>query len=135
MIKEKLDITNLIEKINEIEKLKLLLFDSDQLSIFEKIPKPYLLDRKMMKNIEKQIDQCNLPGDSPGRNTIKEQAKEVAMQRDILVTNNAFWKKKQSDDKKIQNFVSACKNLRHKQNLNIIDKRLIELMEKYNIGS
>lgn len=44
MIDEKLDIKQYINAINELEKLKILLFDETQYYLFEHIPKPILFD-------------------------------------------------------------------------------------------
>lgn len=54
MIRQKTDVRNVINALNELEKLKLLLFDDDQYILFEHIPKPFLM------NLEKgQKDQSS----------------------------------------------------------------------------
>ena len=40
----KMEISTVIQSLNELEKLKLLLFDEDQYYLFEHIPKPFLMD-------------------------------------------------------------------------------------------
>jgi hypothetical protein len=39
-----MEISTVIKSLNELEKLKILLFDKNQLEIFERIPKPFLID-------------------------------------------------------------------------------------------
>lgn len=48
MINQKLDIKSYINAMNELEKLKLLLFDETQYSLFEHIPKPVLFDENII---------------------------------------------------------------------------------------
>jgi hypothetical protein len=56
MIDSKLDLVNIIEAINELEKLKMLLFDLNQYSIFEHMPKPLLFDKKIIEIEDKDED-------------------------------------------------------------------------------
>jgi hypothetical protein len=44
MIREQMEMSKIIKSLNELDKLKLLLFDKHQFEIFEQIPKPYLID-------------------------------------------------------------------------------------------
>lgn len=44
MIQQKMEISTVIKSLNELQKLKILLFDKNQLEIFEQIPKPFLID-------------------------------------------------------------------------------------------
>ena len=57
MIHNKLEIRQVIHSLNEIEKLKLLLFDEDQYKIFEHIPKPYLIDGMIARDLEQREDK------------------------------------------------------------------------------
>jgi hypothetical protein len=52
MIQNKLEIRYVIHSLNELEKLKLLLFDEDQYYLFEHIPKPYLIDGTIAKKFD-----------------------------------------------------------------------------------
>ena len=49
MIMSKMEISTVIQSQNELEKLKLLLFDEDQYYLFEHIPKPFLIDPNGIK--------------------------------------------------------------------------------------
>jgi hypothetical protein len=48
-----MEMNSVIQSLNELEKLKLLLFDQDQYFIFEHIPKPFLIDPNGMPEIKK----------------------------------------------------------------------------------
>lgn len=112
MIVEKIDVANIIYRLNELEKLKLLLFDEDQLHIFEHIPKPYLVNKKAMKQEGKQ-DLEGIGG--------------------ILVRGSELWNEKHvNEEERIQNFAKSLENLRNKETLNAIDKKLLELVRLYH---
>jgi hypothetical protein len=57
MIHNKLEIRYVIHSLNELEKLKLLLFDENQYFLFEHIPKPYLINGEMVKKIDDQEEK------------------------------------------------------------------------------
>ena len=63
MIMSKMEISTVIQSLNELEKLKLLLFDEDQYYLFEHIPKPFLIDPNGIKgsssvvNYEEHFDR------------------------------------------------------------------------------
>lgn len=96
----------------EIEKLKMLLFDDDQYSLFEMIPKPFLMDIGMVK-----------------QNRTK---KELNDRGNIVVTQSLFWKKESSFEKLMGNSVEAMKRIKCKEELDIIDEKLLELLESMN---
>ena len=52
MIDEKLEIRYVIHSLNELEKLKMLLFDEDQHCVFERIPKPFLIDGVIAESLD-----------------------------------------------------------------------------------
>ena len=54
-INKRIDITYIIQKIVEIEKLKVLLLDADQLKLFEYLPKPLLTTNKKEKLFSKRV--------------------------------------------------------------------------------
>lgn len=47
---ELLDISKILQKINEIEKLKYVLLDENQIELFEKINKPFFPSQEIEKN-------------------------------------------------------------------------------------
>ena len=134
MIDEKLDIKNIVHSLNELEKLKLLLFDENQYYIFEHIPKPILFDqtileaeedkkaRKKKERLEKskkKLEKTSLLTSSRLRNE---------KSNGILTCNAQFWQRCTLEEKE-ENFRIALKQLKMKANPNIIDQRLIKIIE------
>ena len=116
MINIKLDLTNLITTMNEVEKLKRLLFDKDQYLIFEHIPKPFLIDSDLIEP------------HSPSKGTsLKGRASHSSR---ILIANNALWKTRVvGEQQKMDDFETALDNIKKKGELNIIDKRLLSIID------
>ena len=56
MIMSKMEISTVIQSLNELEKLKLLLFDEDQYYLFEHIPKPFLIDPNGIKGSDTVVN-------------------------------------------------------------------------------
>ena len=56
MIQTKMEMSTVIQSLNELEKLKLLLFDQDQYYIFEHIPKPFLIDPNALGKVDNDDD-------------------------------------------------------------------------------
>jgi hypothetical protein len=111
MIDEKLDIKNIINAINELEKLKLLLFDETQYCLFEHIPKPIICDQEL---IDEELHSKGL--------------------ENIVALNAQFWEKRSLKEKK-ENFKAALNTIktRDEDGRNIIDRRLIEIMDQMGI--
>lgn len=77
MIRNKMEMSTVIKSLNELEKLKLLLFDKYQYYIFDHIPKPFLIDANAIKDEDE--DDEEIIGDDGKR---------------IIFSDTAFWKKK-----------------------------------------
>ena len=85
MIHNKLEIRYVMHSLNELEKLKLLLFDENQYFLFEHIPKPFLINGDIIKKIEekekknkkeeqkKNIEEVNVNVLSPSKNQVYDQ--------------------------------------------------------------
>lgn len=129
MIQNKLEIRYVMHSLNELEKLKLLLFDEDQYYLFEHIPKPYLIDGTVAKTFDdpkppkpesNQEVILEVPEEAPplvkrvtGLSRFKDRFmkkkvdKKVVAQKkkisksDILMSNNTFWKKNINRDTKM----------------------------------
>lgn len=105
----------IIRSLNELEKLKLLLFDDNQLFLFEHIPKPFLvnpqykIDSQMIKNVESS-----------------KTASKIDYDFDYLFqADNYFWKKAQNQNEIVQRFNSSIEAIRKKgDKINIIDEKL-----------
>lgn len=89
----------------EIEKFKNLFFDNDQYNIFEHLPKPLLYDKDIYK-IRKD-HKLNLS----------------------LSHMEAFWRKKANRKEHSLMYNSSLDNLKHKEKLDAIDERLLEMIE------
>lgn len=111
-----------IQSLNELEKLKLLLFDEDQYYIFEHIPKPFLIDPNAAARNSKEFDEDQ-----------KELQKREAMKhrQEIIMSKNEFWEKNNSVEEKIKNFTKALNNIKNKEDLNVIDRRLLAIMNQF----
>lgn len=114
MIQEKLDIRNLIKSLNELEKLKLLLFDRDQYCLFEHIPKPILFDKRTFYGLDKSSPKE--PNDS---------------EKFLMTHGSTFWEKKNDATGIEKGFNDALVRLRKKKEPNVIDQRLIEIMDDF----
>ena len=66
-----LSLSQILKKQIELEKLKFLLFDTDQLVLFEYIPKPVLSDTKESEEITKNTDLRSL--NSPVKNALQKK--------------------------------------------------------------
>ena len=136
MINRKLDLINIIETMNELEKLKNLLFDENQHYIFELIPKPVMFDKKIIelnqKDLEelgKKIENRNFSLEDLGVDLEDEKNNKKKVRDNLILTcNGRFWMKK-SERQKEHNFQQALINIKYKKNPDIIDQRLVELLD------
>ena len=109
MIHHRLGIKNYIKFMNELEKLKRLLFDENQYYLFEHIPKPILSDTAIL-GINDQND------------------KDSEFVNGLLTCNAQLWHKK-TDSERVKNFKVALKNIKEKKDPNIIDQKLIQILD------
>jgi hypothetical protein len=131
MIRNKLEVGSIIRSLNELEKLKLLLFDEDQYYLFEHIPKPYLIDSAILKD-EQTIDQ-NKGDEELGKKKKKKKKGKKGKKKihktknQIIMSSQSFWKKRL--DHGMDNFAQAFDNIKRKgKDMNIIDKRLLNII-------
>lgn len=122
MIQTKMEMKAVIQSLNELEKLKLLLFDEDQYYIFEHIPKPFLIDPNAAKPSKKEVK------DNPD---LLSKSQTLKQKQEIIMSKNEFWEKNNSMEEKIRNFTKALNNIRNKEDLNVIDKRLLAIMNQF----
>ena len=149
MIINKLDIGFLIKSISELEKLKLLLFDEDQYYLFEKIPKPYIVDARNNLIRNNKFDSSSNNSNQPDEEDVKSKAmnrspsrlknKTVTLDENlfdpVFISSSTFWNKsKMTNDHEMEKFSKALDNIRAKEekgNLNPIDKRLMKILKLY----
>lgn len=147
MIHSKLEIRYLIHSLNELEKLKRLLFDDDQFYLFEHIPKPYLIDSEEAKIFDSKIDSKKHQSLSEASvltptnqnilksKTIQQKADKRQNNRNkaqTLLSNNSFWTKQSTDGSKIQELSKALDNIKKKKVLNVIDRRLLSVINEFS---
>ena len=96
---EELDIIRLLGKLHEIEKLKILLMNEDQLMLFDSITKPMI-----------EIEDENNEGISEGTQTITKIMKKYKGKKDL------------------ESIMKAYKTIRDNQENNPINKRLVSLL-------
>lgn len=110
MIQQKIDIEYVINSLLELEKMKTLLFDADQYSLFEHIPKPLLFEKKMIDS---------------------EEGKSGDKERFLMSHNSSFWNKKNKVLKE-KDFIKALERIKAKENPDVIDERLIKLIDDFS---
>ena len=98
------DIIEILKKIQEIEKLKIILFNSQQLTLFNHLEKPMIY----LEN-----DQNKVLNWSPSRKMSEIMNATTRLEGD-----------------KRKKFLNYYNNLKDNQNLNEIERRLIELLDK-----
>lgn len=120
-----MDIKTLIRTINELEKLKLLLFDDSQLVLFEHIPRPFLVNPNLNINLKKlQEQQGGDQKSSLGTDTERrDEAKSCSLSKD------KFWHKIKTSEINFRDYMVALESIRAKgKNMNIIDERLFHAL-------
>ena len=104
---EKLDVTYILNKFHEIDKLKLLLLDKNQLQVFEYLPKPMIMKNgKIHLKFSSQIDKST---------TMLRRSKTYEIEEDETL--------------KARNFYEAFHNINKKPEKNDLDLKLIDLLE------
>lgn len=113
MIMKKTDIANITNALDDLEKLKLIIFDEDQYHIFNNIQKPFLLNKKILRQ----------------ENILDFFKKNYVTRNNVLIKENSFYKKvNKNEDQDYQIFLKALDNLRAKKKLNTIDERLLKIV-------
>ena len=95
MIQKKVDIRTIIDALNELEKLKLLLFDQDQYFLFEHIPKPFLMNAEAVKRKPKRKKKSQDVSDEESGKVDRSDfgAEDGEITEDDLLRANDFWSK------------------------------------------
>ena len=118
MVQDKMEMSSVIRTLNEVENLKLLIFDRYQYQIFNFIPKPFLIDT----TVAWEKGQEHPPEDDEDSN------------EEIIFSDEHFWRKTDTLDERIFKFSEAI-NVIKKRNQgsekNPIDMRLLEIMEQF----
>ncbi|EAR89514.2 transmembrane protein, putative (macronuclear) [Tetrahymena thermophila SB210] len=128
-IQKQLDIIYIISKLQEIDKLKSVILDEDQLKLFNNISKPILSGKQKQQETDsnqQNVQKPNIYESTVLINSIYQFTKEYKQ-----------YNQKKIDEKKQQSEnLQALQNILEKQKFSQIDKRLIELnYENLNIDN
>jgi len=106
---KELDVINILKRLQDVEKLKMILLNENQLSIFELLAKPMIyMDEQQEQNMEMNESSYN--------RTIHHEKK--------------VRKKEEEKIMKIKKILKTYNQTIHSDNLNEIDKRLLKLVDK-----
>ena len=119
-INKRIDISYIIQKLVEIEKLKVLLLDADQLKLFEYLPKPLLTNNKKAKLFSK-----------------KKFFNKVQDTHNLITLNYFQEKWKQMDEdknnknilEKITSLFESYQRIKFKEHLTEIDQKLLNMLD------
>lgn len=108
--------STVIKSLNELEKLKVLLFDEYQYYIFEHIPKPFIIDENALKDEEDQEEE------------VQEQGKN------IIFSDSIFWKKNENLETKLKKLSTALNEIKKRnegEEKSLIDQKLLDMMNQF----
>ncbi|KAL4483831.1 hypothetical protein ABPG72_006206 [Tetrahymena utriculariae] len=133
-ISERLDIIFIIKKIVEIDKLKMILFDQNQLKIFEYLPRPIIkfdpytieendklkLEQKTVKNLERLKN----PNNSVQENNYSDDANNVheLWQHALIESDKPYFQK-------VHEAAKAYEYLSKKESKDVYDMRLLQFLD------
>lgn len=134
MIRSKMEMSCLITSLNELEKLKLLLFDDNQLFLFEHIPKPFLIDPAGQDDDDDEEEEASPAKEGEEgkdkKKKNKKKKKKPKSKNDMLISSNkGFWQKQENSEESFENFNQALDAIKQKgDKMNIIDERLFNAL-------
>ena len=106
---KELDVINILKRLQDVEKLKMILLNENQLSIFELLAKPMIyFDEQQEQNMEMNESSYNRTIHHEKKVRKKEEEKIMKIKKNLKTYNQAI----------------------HSDNLNEIDKRLLKLVDK-----
>ena len=120
-INKRIDIAYIIQKIVEIEKLKVLLLDSDQLKLFEYLPKPLLTNNKREKLFSKRIF-LNKVQNKDNLNKVNYFHEKWKLLEENNDKNNIL--------EKVTNLSQSFQKIKSKRLLTELDQKLLGMMDE-----
>ena len=113
IFKRELDVINILKRLQDVEKLKMILLNENQLSLFELLAKPMIY----------------LEGDE--KNQEPEEKKMLSRFDSTIVDNKLMARKKEEEKiKNIKKILYSYKKTVRSENLTEIDQRLLKLVDK-----
>ena len=125
-----MNMENLITALNELDKLKMLLFDDYQYCIFEHIPRPYLFDAEAARRTQETEEMSR----SSSKTSLKKCKKKMKKRGEILMSNTNFWGNDMNEEEKLKNFNIALDHIKKRSDNNVIDRRLLEILMEKKFG-
>ncbi|KAL4441423.1 hypothetical protein ABPG74_013718 [Tetrahymena malaccensis] len=105
MLYQNLDILQILKRLIEVEKLKRILLDADQIKLFDYLPKPTIdLDLILHKQSTENI----------------YKSKEV----------NLLYQDNRSEMQKAKDAFEAYKKIKHKKNFTMLDQKIVEMLDQ-----
>ncbi|KAL4474777.1 hypothetical protein ABPG74_001473 [Tetrahymena malaccensis] len=127
-IQENFDIIYIFNKLLEIDKIKQILFNTDQLKLFEYMPKPVISEKTIMDELN-QIQNCqnlfqndNKKSDQPQTQDKKDNKNKKSQTRSI---NRKLKKESQLSEEAKQ----GLKNILQQNKISKIDENLIRIID------
>ncbi|KAL4512423.1 hypothetical protein ABPG72_005425 [Tetrahymena utriculariae] len=139
-IQENFDILYIFNKLFEIDKIKQILFNSDQLKLFEYMPKPVIskqtiLNEKQemenLKNKEMANNQNSHLSSSPVKKS-QEKNKNISNKDSKTASNNTNQNKNRkikSERQLSEEALESFKNILQQNNISKIDQNLIKIID------
>ncbi|KAL4473782.1 hypothetical protein ABPG74_022646 [Tetrahymena malaccensis] len=122
-VKKQLDVIFLINKLQEIDKLKQVLLDKDQIKLFDSIPKKTTLiaNQNQIKHNLQVAKVDSKKEISSSEQGVQKEFNQNKSQQNIEQQEN-------------QDFLQAIQDIVKKQHLTYLDYRLLEMVDSKNYG-
>ena len=118
IFKRELDIINILRRLQDVEKLKIVLLNEKQLSLFDLLAKPMIY-------LEEHTDtQQNNKEESPGLKIFDK------MESSVTYLKNFPQKKEMEKMKNFKYILNSYKQTINSKNLTDVDRRLLKLVDK-----
>lgn len=133
LIKKKLDIENIILKLEEIDKLKSYLFDPDQLYLFNNLPKPVLksTDKPQVQQKSTEVKKEEKKAKKPFQNLKDSLQAEIQFSIAKRTISRIFAWKKGSQDIDLDHLNQTFWSVFYKDKKSPIDEKFIDVYKKY----
>ncbi|KAL4466679.1 hypothetical protein ABPG72_016796 [Tetrahymena utriculariae] len=127
LLDKHLDVMYLITKLQEIDKLKMLLLSEDQIKLFNYLPKPTIREREVFKQKQKPKD-----GDEKGEKENQlQETEQVNQNKKFLQIEkfNLLYMDERTEIQKAADAYSAFNSLKKHQNRTEIDTKLLMMLD------
>ncbi|KAL4427059.1 hypothetical protein ABPG74_021166 [Tetrahymena malaccensis] len=127
LLDKHLDVMYLITKLQEIDKLKMLLLSEDQIKLFNYLPKPTIRESEVFKQKQKEKE-----GDEKGNlETHQQNTEQVNQNKKFLQIEkfNLLYMDERTEIQKAADAYSAFNSLKKHQNRTEIDTKLLMMLD------